>query len=646
MTRAVPTAPASPGGSRTLPSGRTVGERRIEAAGWLVLGALLAATLVAAATFDRSAWPALVGDEATYAMQAASLAHDLDLAYERADYDRFVATWGRPPDGLILQSADDGRRMTFGKPPLYALFVAPALRLAPVRGAPVAAALLLALTAVACARVLRRTVGAAAPLWVAAFCFASVAFAYVFWVHADLFLLCAAALGLALVYRGEAVAAPAGRRAAVPLADLYQPPAGRWEEGAAWRPLARWAAAGALLAVPGAFRPFYLALLAPAVLAARAEVPDAARGRWRRPAALVAGALLVLAGSALAQRAAGGDWSPYGGERQGFYERTGFPLVDFPAEGWDESVRRWGNTAWLFAGVTESYRPPADAGLWGWNAAYLAAGRNVGVLPYFLPVVLGFAAFSGRAGRGLLLVAVAAALACFLWVRPFNFYGGAGAIANRYFLPLYPAFWFLAARPPLRGAGARAAGALAVAALAAPFLWPTWSAPRAFPVAEDGRYRHAGELARRWLPYETTQSHVPGGADRAMDGLWVKLLGGGVEPRGDDRAALVGGGPAELLVGSPRPLVSLMVRFGASGPSRLAVEGAEPGETILSPDGGIAFLLAPGDPRAVHPMWWSEGEDWWLYRLEIAADPPADPAGGRSMTFTLAPGYGAAGAMR
>ena len=620
----------------------TLGERRIELAGWLVLGALLAATLVAAATFDRSGWPALVGDEATYAMQAASLARDVDLAYERADYDRFVADWGRRPDGLILQSGDGGRRMTFGKPPLYAMFVAPAVRLAPVRGAPVAGALLLALTAVVCARVLRRTVGAAAPLWVAALCFASVAFAYVFWVHADLFLMCSAALGLALAYRGEAGAPAAGPTAVGRLAELYEPPAGAWESAAAWRPLARWAAAGALLAVPGAFRPFYLVLLAPAALAARAELAAATRGRWRRPAALLAGALLVLAGSALAQRSAGGDWSPYGGERQGFYERTGFPLVDFPAEGWDESVRRWGNTAWLFEGVAESYGPPADASLWGWNAAYLIAGRNVGVLPYFLPVVLGLAAYSGRGGRWLLVAGVLVALACFLWVRPFNFYGGAGAIANRYFLPLYPALWFLAGRPPARGSGGRAAAAVAVAALAAPLLWPLWSSPRSFPVGEDGRYRHVGELARRLLPYETTQSHVPGGSDRAMDGLWVRLLGGGVEPRGEDRAALVGGAPAELLVGSPQPLASLMVRFGRSGPSHLEVEGAVPGETILSPDGGIAFLLEPGRPRAVHPMWWSDGADWWLYELELAADPAAD----RRMTFTLAAGLGAAGAAR
>src|SRR5262249_60441984 len=45
-----------------------------EALGWALLGALLLATLAAALTFDPAGRPALIGDAATYAGQAASLA--------------------------------------------------------------------------------------------------------------------------------------------------------------------------------------------------------------------------------------------------------------------------------------------------------------------------------------------------------------------------------------------------------------------------------------------------------------------------------------------------------------------------------------------------------------------------------------------
>ena len=92
---------------------------------WAILALLLAATLVGAVSFDRRSWPGLVGDEATYLMQAQSLAWDFDLRYSRRDFDRFVAQRGVNPDGLILQSADSGRTLTYSKPASYAAWIAP-----------------------------------------------------------------------------------------------------------------------------------------------------------------------------------------------------------------------------------------------------------------------------------------------------------------------------------------------------------------------------------------------------------------------------------------------------------------------------------------------------------------------------------------
>lgn len=610
-----------------------VGGRRpgavVRGLGWGVLLVLLTAVAVLAATADREDWPSLIGDEATYAMQAASLAHDADLAYERRDYDRFVEQWGTRPDGLILQSRNNGLDLTFGKSFLYAFVVSPAVRLSPLRGPLVANALLLALAAIAAARVLERRVGPAAALWVAVFCFASVTFAYAFWVHADLFLACCTALGLALAYRGEPRAVVHGR-----LSDVYQPPRGAWETAGTWRPLLRWLAAGALLAVPGAYRPLYLGLLLAPLFAARAEAAEERRAAGPRVAALVAGALLLLALSSGVQWAAGGSWSPYGGERQGFYGTTGFPEVDFPREEWFQSVRRWGNNSWLYDGAVVDHAEQVDPGLWGWNALYFLAGRDVGVLPYFLPLVLGLALFVPGRGRWALLAAVGLGVAALFFLRPFNFYGGTGAIANRYFLPLYPALWFLAARAPrpidVRG-WRRAAGALAVAALAAPFLWPLWAAPRAFPIGEDGRYRHVASPARRWLPYETTQSHVPGGRDKAVGGLWVKLVAG-ADLTADGRWTLTGGEPGQVLVGAEEELETLFLDFAPGAPADLGIGGAEAERTVLRPDGGTGYLLRLDDPRAVHPMWWS-GDDWYLYQLEI------DPAAA-GVPFTLARGGG------
>ncbi|HYO15662.1 MAG TPA: hypothetical protein VE685_20890 [Thermoanaerobaculia bacterium] len=530
---------------------------------WAVLALLLAATLVGAVTLDRRTWPGLIGDEATYLMQAQSLAWDFDLRYSRADFDRFLAQWGTKPDGLILQSGDGGA-LVYSKPVSYSFYIAPFVRLAPVRGPAIANALLLLLAAVVAAHVLERRIGPAAPLWVAAWIFASVAFAYVFWVHSDLFLMCLAALALSLAY-GSPGEESRGRR------------------------ILRWLAVGVLLGIVATSRPFYASLLLPAALA----VP--VRRRTIGIAALLAGAALLAASSSLFNLAERESWTSYAGARRSFYSYTGFPEVDFPPEELQRQVAERGSHAWI----------PwihLDARQTAWNSLYFLAGRHVGVLPYYLPLLLGLLAFRPGEGRWALLLAVVAALAAFFVMRPFNFWGGGGAIANRYFLPLYPAFWFLAARP------AKAWWAFLAAALAAPFLWPLWAHPRTYPLDPAGGLRYVSDVARAGLPYETTQSHLkPSGKDDFIhNGLWIKPLTNSVQVESDGaRLRLTPGRPGEILIGSPTPLSG--VRLDAAN--------------------GTAQWFLLHRPRAVHRMWWTE-EPFYLYQIDLEAE-------GDGMTFTL-----------
>jgi hypothetical protein len=582
--------------------------------GWALLALLLTALVVTAAATDRKAWPGLVGDEATYLMQAESLAWDLDLRYSRADYDRFVAHWGKAPDGLILQSGDGGKTLTYGKPLFYSLAIAPLVRLSPTRGAPLTNALLLALAAVAAALALGRRVGEAAPLWLAVFVFASVAFGHVFWAHSDLFLMDLVALAFALAYAG---APPRGGQ----LPDLYSD--ALTEEG--WRFTARWAGAGALLAVVALSRPFYAGLLAAAALA----VPV----RRRRPglAALAGGVALAALAALAVNLAVHGSWTSYGGERLGFYSTTGFPEVDFPASTWGQQVAgRETSGSWVASGqlLPYGFKPR----VWAWDAYYFLAGRHVGVLPYFLPLLLGLLAFRGTADRWALLAAVLLAVACFFYVRPFNFYGGGAALANRYFLPLYPAFWFLAARPLGRLI------LLAPAVLAGPLLWPLWTAPGAYPYDADGGYRYVSTLARRLLPYETTQSHLkPAGVDDVVhNGMWVKPLTPDVRPEGGGAwFALRAGATAELLLGRAKPLAEVHVEFAATGPTKIEVGGGRLGDAYFHPDGRTGFQVLLPSPTARHPMWWTD-DDVYLYRLLITPK-AASAAAAREQRFRILP---------
>ncbi|MCH9651630.1 MAG: hypothetical protein K0U98_25615 [Deltaproteobacteria bacterium] len=582
---------------------------------WLPLVILLAATLLGAMTFDREDWPGIRGDEATYLMAAQSLAWDYDLEYSKQDFDRFVGHWQHQPEGLILQKHGSADGLTYGKPALYPLVLAPFLRLSPLRGPFIANALLLALAGFAAAVSLRRSVGAGAPVLVAAFLFASVSFAHVFWVHADLFLMSLVALALSLAYGGVQ---QGGR-----FTEIYQDVTSQSSRSF----VLRWLWVGILLGVVALSRPFYGTLLLPAALA----VPAVRRRQGLLALTLGAGAL-VLAASAI-NFSVRGTWSSYGGERQGFYSYTGFPEVDLPADRWQDDPQLRG-ASWVRPGF---WKMGFDLAQTGWNVAYSLVGRHVGILPYFLPFLIGFFAFRSGSHRWSLLLAVALALSCFFYLRPFNFWGGGDSIGNRYFLPLYPAFWFLASGP--RSSAWAAKAALAVALVAGPFLWPLWSQPRAYPVDPDGGYHYVSALAERWLPYETTQSHLKpsGHEDLTQNGLWVKPLTPQLTPLPPGSwLHLEGGAEARLLLGFSRPLDTLLLDFRSPPPARLEVEGGDLGETAFLGDGTARFQIVLPKERARHRMWWTNN-DVFLYTLSFHL-PPDDPSLKAGATFQFRPG--------
>lgn len=590
----------------------TPAERAVANLGRLLLLGLMIALLAGAAGSELGSRPP-VGDEATYTMQALSIAHDRDLAFDEQDHLRYVSLYGRPPDRLALASRDGGERIAYGVPWLWALWAAPFLAAAPQSGAAVANALLLALAAWVAARALERRIGPAAWPWTAVLVFASVAFGYAYFALPDLFLMSTAALGLALAYGRSEAAAPAGAPQ-----QLYGGGGEEEPEGSGRvRFLVRWLAVGALLAIPAVQRPVYLVLLAAMALV----VPR--RRRALGIAALAVGAALTVLVVAGGQWGAGGGWAPHLG-RHSFTAERGYPGVDFPAAAWPGPAAAPAGVARVAPGAVE---PPLSVSLWGWNAVYLLAGRDVGLVPYFLPGLLLLGLAAGRRGRWALAAGTALALAALLWLRPYNFFGGAEALANRFFLPLYPALWFLAARPGGRVLR-RAAGALAAAALAAPFLLPLWRAPSGHPVGADGRYRYVSATARRWLPFETTQPAVP--APRTLSGdLVLTFLAGDAGPAGGDPNAplrLRGRREVELVVAAPRPLDRLNLVFGRRAPSELEVlSGGALGDVLLRGDGGVSFTVDLEPARATHPARWGDGP-WSFYPLDfrLPEGPPFD----------------------
>lgn len=607
------------GSSRGGPPSRWLGR-----SGWLVLALSLTALALAAGTADRFGWSRPLGEEATYAMQAGSLAFDADLTYEPADLSRFTDGWRMEPRGLVLQRREGASRATFGRPFLYGLFLAPWVWLSPITGPQLANALWLALAALLAARALGRTLGPEAPWWVAALLFGTVAFGAVFRVEPGAFHLGAVAIAFALAWGGERTSG------ALP-GDLYTP------EGAegGWRVALRWLAVGALLAVPAAWQPLYLILILPAALA----VPKARRRAGL--AALAAGAAGLLLAAAVVQVAAGGQWSAFDEpwatvEAAAGAERPASAGAESAPAPWPVGAReRSGAHLPALAAV----RAGLDRRLQGWNGVYLLAGRHTGLLPFFLPLLLPLAAAAGRRGRWALVPAALLVVTGLSVLRPFDLFGGADALPGAGFLPLLPAIWFLAGRPSPRP-GRRVLAAVVLTTLAGAFLWPLWRAPAAFPFTADGSSRFAVDLARR-LPVETTQRALPGERDLARGELRLRSLDGAVTadragPDGPDGSGLTlaSGRGAHLLVASRRRLTGVLVEFERRAPAKIAVQGAETASSLFRPDGRVAFALRFGTPRATHPAWWSDGADVHFWELSFSLP------GARQvpLAFTVEPG--------
>jgi hypothetical protein len=137
-------------------------------------------------------------------------------------------------------------------------------------------------------------------------------------------------------------------------------------------------------------------------------------------------------------------------------------------------------------------------------------------------------------------------------------------------------------------------------------------------VGPDGQPRYVSSVARRWLPFETTQSNLPGDQVAMEGGLWVKLLNHNAWHAGRGTSLrIAGGAPVDLLLGSPQPLDSVDFELDARAPTRLKVGGEDLRPLMLLANGSEIFEVRLVMERAVHPLWWSP-YDVHFYALQFS----------------------------
>jgi hypothetical protein len=428
-------------------------------------------------------------DGATYYTMAHSLAFDGDLVFAREDVERVFREFEDGPSGIFLKKGrqldltlttavpflvSEGpltEELYFAKAFLYSLVAAPFVRLFGTNGLLLMHAVLFTSVLLAGYFFLAATNSKAIALaFTGTFFFASVAPAYFVWMTPELFNLGLVFLGgFFWLYKERNDNAPRLLRG-IP-SDLIA--------AAIWGAVTYSKPNNIFLIVP------FLALLA-------------WRRQWRRGVAVGAVFALFLGGLFIANLLVTGEMNYQGGERETFSGSYPFQLPHLSFDNTGLSMR------------TDAIYTDQPWDIIAHDVIFFYFGRFSGMVLYFFPAAAAIALFVLSGERRLfqwlvLAVATLGGLVLVVW-SPTNYFGGAGTLGNRYFMNLYPLYFFLVAniRRPL-------VPILASWAAASVFLTSILIQP-----FEAGRRpgEHATVGAFKWFPPELSGiNHLPTNSD-------------------------------------------------------------------------------------------------------------------------------------
>ena len=466
----------------------------------------------------------LFGDEAVYYMMAQSFAGDLDLEYSRKDLMRvYNDGWHAGPQGVFLTKLENGK-IYYAKSFVYSLLLAPFLAIFGMNGFLILNMLMLYLMIFMGWIYLRQFNSPLLSLLVAmTFFILSASFVYSFWLTPEVFNMFCITLGLFLwLYQREQrqiSGESSPRRFAftrwlrwlllTPQGRLYLAPLPIAVAGASKLPNILFVfpiLADLILEVSNLILEVFLQMRKSTAPASSGKVFFSHQPMLRKVlwvSLIFTVAVLFFYGL---QYLFIGHFNQYAGDRKSFYWE--FPL-ESGRDVWDQGVRS-SNDDYFEQGFY--YRSKVLLH----NIYYYLFGRFTGMLPYFCCSFLAVyyflrargpwrsslahwrkgSAFPGELARRLfLLLTLVASILAYIVLAPSNYQGGGGAFGNRFFVNLYPGFFFLMTSlsgiRPLMVSGIVGSFFLAQA-LINPFQYSSYPALQAF------------RFPYRYLPVELT----------------------------------------------------------------------------------------------------------------------------------------------
>lgn len=430
--------------------------------------------LVLPLTLSRSWLPTMRADEAAYYLGSLSLLHDQDFAYGDEDARRFFREYPGT-DNLKLTVGKEEPKAHFGVPFVYPLLTVPAVALFGGKGMiAVNAMLLMAMVWMAYVYLRRYNDESVATLFAVGFFLLGTAFAYTFWVQAEVFNMACVMAAFFLVERvtsrngAASRSRPLGRRHALSIAG-----------------------SGALLAIACFGKPMLALLALPLVYLLATARSRRAVTTW---IAAIILSLAALVGTTLL--ATNQVW-PY------FAPRTGVKLhnpvnheqrvVGYRNPKQDSLVptdRLRNETQKLKFSALPNLRSAIPEFLWGRHGGFLF------YMPFAVLAIVIFLLHERRSVFGWLILGSALLTAvAFVTLIQGHWLGGGGFVGNRYFTSVYPTFLFLVRR--IRPRWLIAIGYGAAALFLGPILLTPLGAQRGVALQA-----HAGNPPLARLPLE------------------------------------------------------------------------------------------------------------------------------------------------
>ncbi len=588
-----------PGPDRFLPMSRPV------ALSLLTLGVVL---FLFPLTLPKPGLPAtLKADEPAYLLAAMSLARDGDLRCTEADLQRLFDTFPYlTPDNLILASTDGWRTLFYGKPFLYSAFAVPLVAIAGANGMLAFNMLLLmAMIWMGTSYLRRYNSDGLAALFTVGFFLLSNAYAYVFWLHPEIFMM---TMVTATLYFGLHVTG-------IDRTDSETTPTAPQQHG--WR---RWTGptaapwiSGICLAFGAYHKPTLVAFALPvlAILILRRRFRTAIT--WCLAAAL--GMAFAVGGSMML---IGKPISYLVDARAGFrvatpYEAPAQPIPP-PETTVEEDQQRVSDSGWWWI-----FRIPATP-LPELREAIVSfvVGRHTGLLLYQPFAVLATLLFliHGRRSvtRWVLLAALAMSALFYLVFIPFNWHGGGGFSGNRYFVIAYPGFLFLVTQ--IRPAASVLLGYAAGAMLLGQQLLMPFGAIVPAPTLQA----HTRAPIFRHFPLELSLE-VPGYHGMAMNGAWFYGRKDQVIEV-SDKMWVRGADQTEILIIATEPMLDLVFDIRSQAPGNdveITIEDAH--VALQLDDTPQRVVLSPSRPTRIRDEYDLANRDQhrllWVYSMKV-----------------------------